>query len=438
MIGRGVRYYPFAYKDKEKGRRKFDDDLQNELRILEEFYFHSEDEEKYISDLSNELKNRGLMQDKRTQKIFNVKEKYQSFLNGMYFFVNEKKENPNRRLKTLPKDFKNLPAFEWSIKGLYSEVQAVNLSQKEDTLYISDSAPTKTKAITFAEIPRHVKYKAIHRLNANSSSYFNYENVCKRFNVDSMDDFLEFVKDVKICISSPMKFENIPNAELLKMCERFMLNLQRELESYDKPYIGTDFKLVKFSEKFSFDDVKGKISFKKEKMILVDDENEDAKENKRLEKELKNEDWYMLDSFWGTEEERKLIEFIKSRKSNLEDKYKSFQLLRNEEVYKIFDFETGQGFQPDFLLLLQGKNGNNNAYYQVFVEPKGKHLAGEENDGWKEKFLLEISKRYGLSNVVVEKSKEYILIGLPFFNDTDKEMKERFETEFNQTLKISC
>lgn len=438
LIGRGVRYYPFAYKDKEKGRRKFDDDLQNELRILEEFYFHSEDEEKYISDLSNELKNRGLMQDKRTQKIFNVKEKYQSFLNGMYFFVNEKKENPNRRLKTLPKDFKNLPAFEWSIKGLYSEVQAVNLSQKEDTLYISDSAPTKTKAISFAEISRHIKYKVIHRLNANSSSYFNYENVCKRFYVDSMDDFLNFVKDAKICISAPMKFEDIPNAEFLKMCEGFMLYLQRELESYDKPYIGSDFKLVKFSDVFSFDDEKGKIGFKKEKMILIDDENDDAKENKRLEKELKNEDWYMLDSFWGTEEERKLIEFIKSRKSNLEDKYKSFQLLRNEEVYKIFDFETGQGFQPDFLLLLQGKNGNNNAYYQVFVEPKGKHLAGEENDGWKEKFLLEISKRYGLNNIVVEKSKEYILIGLPFFNDTDKEMKERFDAEFKQTLKISC
>ena len=173
-------------------------------------------------------------------------------------------------------------------------------------------------------------------------------------------------------------------------------------------------------------------------MILIDDEKDDAKENKRLEKELKNEDWYMLDSFWGTEEERKLIEFIKSRKSNLEDKYKSFQLLRNEEVYKIFDFETGQGFQPDFLLLLQGKNGENNAYYQVFVEPKGKHLAGVDNDGWKEKFLLEISKRYGLKNIVVEKSKEYILIGLPFFNDADKEMKEKFEKEFKESLKVSC
>lgn len=436
LIGRGVRYYPFAYKDKEKGRRKFDDDLQNELRILEEFYFHSEDEEKYISDLSNELKNRGLMQDKRMQKIFNVKEKHQSLLNGMYFFINEKEENPNRRLKTLPKDFKNLPSFEWSMKGLYSDVQAINLSQKEDTLYISDSAPTKTKTISFAEIPRHIKYKAIHRLNANPSSYFNYENVCKRFNVDCMDDFLDFVKDVKISISSPMEFEKIPNAEILKMCEGFMLNLQHELESYDKPYIGSDFKLVKFSDVFSFDDVKGKISFKKEKMILIDDENDDAKENKRLEKELKNEDWYMLDSFWGTEEERKLIEFIKSRKSNLEDKYKSFQLLRNEEVYKIFDFETGEGFQPDFLLLLQGKNGENNAYYQVFIEPKGKHLAGEDNDGWKEKFLAEISKRYGLKHVVVEKSKDYILIGLPFFNDMDKEMKNRFEKEFEKTLGV--
>ena len=437
LIGRGVRYYPFAYKDKEKSRRKFDDDLQNELRILEEFYFHSEDEEKYISDLSNELKNRGLMQDKRTQKIFNVKEKQRTLLNGMYFFINERKENPNRRLKILPDDFKNLSPFEWTMKGLYSDVQAVNLSQKEDTLYISDSAPKKTKNISFAEIPRHIKYKAIHRLNANPSSYFNYENICQRFNVDSMDEFLDFVKDVEISISSPMKFEKIPNAELLKMCEKFMLYLQSNLESYDKPYIGTDFKLVKFSERFSFDETNEKISFKKEKMIFIDDENEDARENKRLEKELKNEDWYMLDSFWGTKEERNLIEFIKSRKSNFEDKYKSFQLLRNEEVYKIFDFETGQGFQPDFLLLLQGKNGNNNAYYQVFVEPKGKHLAGDDNDGWKEKFLLEISKRYGLKHVVVEKSKDYFLIGLPFFNDSDKEMKERFEKEFKDSLKVS-
>ena len=52
LIGRGVRYYPFSYKDKTKNRRKFDDDLQNELRVLEEFYFHSDEDHRYISELS--------------------------------------------------------------------------------------------------------------------------------------------------------------------------------------------------------------------------------------------------------------------------------------------------------------------------------------------------------------------------------------------------
>ena len=382
-----------------------------------------------------------MIRDKRTQKVFCVKEQHQKLLNGMRLFVNDKVDNPNRKLKNLPQDFKDLSPFHWSINGLYSEIQSVNFAKKEDTRYASDSGPTKTINISFADIPRHIKYKAVHRLNTNSCSCFNFENLSKRIKINSIEEFFEFARDVQIqisCHNGVKTIDDLDNVDLLRLCEAFLQDLLHKLEIYDKPFIGTDFRLVSFSDIFSFDDVKGKICFKKEKMILVDDGTDDAKENKRLENELKNEDWYMLDSFWGTKEERNLIEFIKSRKSNFEDKYKSFQLLRNEEVYKIFDFETGQGFQPDFLLLLQGKNGNNNAYYQVFVEPKGKHLAGDDNDGWKEKFLLEISKRYGLKHVVVEKSKDYFLIGLPFFNDSDKEMKERFEKEFKDSLKVSC
>jgi type III restriction enzyme len=57
-------------------------------------------------------------------------------------------------------------------------------------------------------------------------------------------------------------------------------------------------------------------------------------------------------------------------------------------------------------------------------------LAGDDNDGWKEKFLEEISKRYGIEHIVMEKENEYILIGLPFFNDEDKVMKKNFESSF--------
>lgn len=433
LIGRGVRYYPFSYKDKAKNRRKFDDDLQNELRVLEEFYFHSDEDHRYISELSAELKNRGLIQEKRTQKIFRVKEEKKDNLKGMYLFVNEQKENPDRRLKTLPEDFKNLAAFEAKVlTTLYSEVQSVDFSKKEDERYIADSGTLSTSVKTFSDIPLHIRQKAFHRLNTNPESYFCFENLRKRFSVESADDFFDFIKELKILITSDVQFEEIPNKKLLSLCEDFLLYIQRELETYDKPFIGTDFHLVKFSDLFTLDEEKGKISFTKEKMILMEDSDSETQENKSLEAELKNTEWYMLDSFWGTSEERKLIEFIKNHETNLKEKYDSFQLLRNEEVYKIFDFDTGRGFQPDFLLLLHGKNGGQNAYYQVFIEPKGAHLKGEDNDGWKENFLQEITNRYGFEKIVMEKSSGYVLIGLPFFNSEDKNMKAKFEECFER------
>lgn len=433
LIGRGVRYYPFSYKDKAKNRRKFDDDLQNELRVLEEFYFHSDEDHRYISELSAELKNRGLIQEKRTQKIFRVKEEKKDNLKGMYLFVNEQKENPDRRLKTLPEDFKNLAAFEAKVlTTLYSEVQSVDFSKKEDERYIADSGTLSTSVKTFSDIPLHIRQKAFHRLNTNPESYFCFENLRKRFSVESADDFFDFIKELKILITSDVQFEEIPNKKLLSLCEDFLLYIQRELETYDKPFIGTDFHLVKFSDLFTLDEEKGKISFTKEKMILMEDSDSETQENKSLEAELKNTEWYMLDSFWGTSEERKLIEFIKNHETNLKEKYDSFQLLRNEEVYKIFDFDTGRGFQPDFLLLLHGKNGGQNAYYQVFIEPKGAHLKGEDNDGWKENFLQEITNRYGFEKIIMENSSGYVLIGLPFFNSQDYAMKAKFEECFER------
>ncbi len=126
----------------------------------------------------------------------------------------------------------------------------------------------------------------------------------------------------------------------------------------------------------------------KEKLINIDETKEDTKENKNLEKEICSSscERYALDNFWGTSEERNLIEFIKSSLGNLKKKYEKICLLRNEEVYKIFSFDDGQGFAPDFLLLLKTKN-DGNAYFQIFIEPKGEHLAGNDNDGWKEKFV---------------------------------------------------
>ena len=349
----------------------------------------------------------------------------------MYLFVNEQKENPNRRLKTLPEDFKNLPPYETHLfTSLYSEIQNVNFSQKEDTLFAADAGSRHTEAIRFKDIPRHIAYKAVHRLNTTAASYFNFENLRKRFAVESTESFFAFLGDIPIHIVTDVPFDELPNKKLLTLCEDFFLHVQSELEQYDNPFVGTEFRLVQFSDMFSFDDEKGKISFTKEKMIFIDETKPDTHENAALEKELSQVPWYAVDSFWGTEEERNLIAFIKNHESNLLEKYDAFQLLRNEEVYKIFDFKTGRGFQPDFLLFLHAKKNDEHTYFQVFIEPKGKHLAGDDNDGWKEHFLEEISRRYGLEHIVMEKSAGYVLIGLPFFNANDTAIKEKFERQF--------
>lgn len=435
LIGRGVRYYPFRYKDKEKNKRKFDNDLQNTLRILEEFYFHSNEDHRYINELSNELKNQGLIYENRTAKIIGIKSSLQKKLNDMYIFINERIENPERKLKKLPQDFKNLPPFEYKIiTSLYSEVRFVNFNQNEDDYIAADTGKFKTKRISICDIDLHILQKAIHRLNIHPESYYSFENLRKRFDIKGMNSFFEFLKDVKIELSYDIEFEDIPNKNLVDFCEKFFLYIQKELETYDKPYNGSDFKLVKFSDIFSFTEESGKTCLTKEKLILIDESKYDTVENRMLEKEICSSacNWYLMTDFWGTAEERNLIRYIEDHIKNLSDNYDTIQLLRNEQVYKIFSFDSGEGFQPDFLLFLHGKAEKKNTFYQVFIEPKGSHLI--ETDKWKENFLIQITERYGIEPISFIKDDPYVLVGLPFFNGSDSELKEKFNREFARSI----
>ncbi|MCA9389078.1 MAG: type III restriction endonuclease, partial [Candidatus Magasanikbacteria bacterium] len=149
--------------------------------------------------------------------------------------------------------------------------------------------------------------------------------------------------------------------------------------------------------------------------------------SQRLEDELKYEDWYVVDQFYGTSEEKGLIEFIKDTIINLQNKYREVYLLRNEEQYKIFDFNTGQGFQPDFILFLKDKT---NLHYQVFVEPKGDNLL--QKDEWKNLFLKEITEKYSEKNVLKIENKKYSLIGLPLFN---KNNNNEFNVGYDKLIK---
>lgn len=60
LIGRGARYFPFTLDSVDnKYKRKFDDDLSNEMRICETLCYHCIDDSKYINEIRSALKDKG-------------------------------------------------------------------------------------------------------------------------------------------------------------------------------------------------------------------------------------------------------------------------------------------------------------------------------------------------------------------------------------------
>jgi len=64
LIGRGARYFPFTLEEgQDKFTRKFDDDLSNGLKTLEELYYHTKEDSKYISELKIALIQTGIYEN---------------------------------------------------------------------------------------------------------------------------------------------------------------------------------------------------------------------------------------------------------------------------------------------------------------------------------------------------------------------------------------
>jgi len=424
LIGRGVRYFPFVYNDKIKNKRKFDDDLNNELRILEELFYYTYDEEsRYISHLKDELRKDGYIRDDKVIKTFSLKKEFQDsdFYKNVKVWHNKQIPNPNRKKKTL-EDIKKDFFVPYKIKGLEFNEQEIDFDNQEDLerLNLSEKG-LKTISLKFKDIEKHIFRKAINIKAKQENSLFQFEKLKEELEITSIDDLqrdklADF--DVKIIVNKNKDYDDIGNDDKLNITIKFLDNIFAELKDKIAPKIGTEeFYPASFKELFEGDN-----KYPKPKTI---------NENNLDDNIAKENDWYVLDGFVGTSEEKALVDFIKETIGNLEQKYNEIYLLRNEEIYKIYDFKKGRGFMPDFILFLKGKD---EFYYQVFIEPKGNEFIGDDNtfktgkEGWKEEFLEEISNKYGFDNVIKAENQKYRLIGLPFFNkDYNSNFKRDYE-----------
>lgn len=142
-----------------------------------------------------------------------------------------------------------------------------------------------------------------------------------------------------------------------------------------------------------------------------DSQNDCINDKYRLD--LRKENWYVFNDNYGTSEEKLFVRYFKtSIEPKLQARNLEYYLIRNERIPElaIYSFESGERFEPDFLLFVRKKQVDGFATYQSYVEPKGTHLL--EEDSWKEDFSLQLEEFATVKGFL---SQNFKIIGLPFF-----------------------
>ena len=302
LIGRGVRYCPFAFNDKIKNKRKFNDDLKHELRVLEELYYYTYDEEsRYISHLKEELRKDGYIRDDKVIKTFAFKKDFQEsdFYKNVKIWYNKQIDNPNRKKKSL-EDIKKDFFVPYKIKGLEFTEQEIDFDKQEDLQRLNlQEKGLQTISIKFKDIEKHIVDKAINIKAKQENSLFQFEKLEIELEIETIED-LQTEKladfDVKIIVSKNTSYNDIDNNDKLGLVIKFLDNIFAELKNKIASKIGSEFIAGNFKKFFAEP---------KTKTVELDSDSE------RISKELETENWYVLDSFHGTSEEKELIGFIK-------------------------------------------------------------------------------------------------------------------------------
>lgn len=420
LIGRGARYYPFITDDPEKKYvRKFDNDENEELRLLEQLHYHSANNPKYVQEIRQALISSGIMEENYVERTLKLKDSFKKtrvYQEGVVF-TNERETITahNRRFgesggsAILGWDFKNQPTQDISLPTGSAGVTDVFGDGNNDT----QAPTTENYESTLGKVvPNNI---IRHALAKNKT--FRFDNIReKMFGIKSQEAFMKCIGGIKISVNGVGigKGEFTP-AQKLFIAENVLTKIEDQFETNDEQYVGTEeFTPKKIADIFP-SDIKRKYFMKD-----VDSDQEfglpqSYPKNEKYALNLNEKSWYAYDENYGTSEEKSLVKAFDGLFSELSEKWDDIYLIRNEKAFEIYNFMDGKTFEPDYLLIANDKK-TGNISYQIFIEPKGGQLL--EKDKWKEDFLKEIMSRK-IAEVLADNSKVRI-VGLPFYNEEFK------------------
>ena len=434
LIGRGARYQPFAYGDFPRDKRKFDKDLGNDYRLCETMYYHSNNDSRYISEITQALIETGIIEDKSIQVKFRLKKSFQDseiYKRGL-IFLNEQEEVKLLELELGAEVRKKIYQVDlFSGKTTTSKV----FKDDGDTENENASISKGVKVLKMRDFG-HVVRKALHQIKG-----FEFNKLQDKFKeLESLNEFItsdKYLSNIEVHITGgAAQLENITQDDKLRIARQVLNDLHIIESTEERKFIGTKtFKALSLRSVITEKEVNYSVDTPETHKGMGKDDT-----SSYHDKDILKADWYAFTDCYGTSEEKALVKFMKAKHEELKKEYDEFYLVRNERHFAIYEFEQGRRFEPDFALFLKKKNEKEIKHYQIFIEPKGEHLMKE--DKWKENFLIRLNDEATVEKTALNTSKEvnsliekfwkddeFTIWGLPFYNEKDAK-----KMEFNKAL----
>ncbi|NLL65497.1 MAG: DEAD/DEAH box helicase family protein [Clostridiaceae bacterium] len=418
LIGRGARYCPFQVEESQpRNQRKYDFDLTNENRILETLLYHSMQDSRYISELRHALKQTGLLEDAPVEIEYRLKDSFKDteFYKTAYVFSNRRVEKSRNSVSEIDKKIQS---------GFYVHKVATGSSTLYGLFDEDTSRPTgmtHTTQMKIKEIPLNITEGAMAKFEVMKfnvlKSYFPHLNSKREFLTSN-----KYLGNITIQFESP--HEKLRAKDLYDGVLKVLQDVSRHIQKIETEYEGTNefyperVHDVLRDKKVYYSNPQGDGQGISQAMVVGENQAD-----------LAFESWYAYDDNYGTDEEKAFVKYFQGLVPDLKKEYDEIYLVRNERIpaLAIYEFDTGERFEPDFLLFLQKHGTEGYLQEQIYIEPKGSHLLQE--DKWKEDFLLKIEEQ-GIPVKKYVDDNEYRIFGLPFFN---KELRmEEFATSFNR------
>lgn len=380
LIGRGARYNPFVYQDKQTMTRRFDNEVSDRSGLLlETLHYHTMNEPQYLKNLVKSLDAMDLPTDEDVKApLLNVKVK-ESFKKSAAWnfgkiFYNETVKVPESAYTALPS---------YGIDNTRDIVVNYLSSGAEVGYRANEGIEVSERHQVKLNFDKRLIFKAMNRLNFY---HFNelkkvLPNLLSRESFIFDENWLNLAnRDFFVDIPKNVQSQDLSALEHLKIMELFLSDVEKRLRSGFVKEKGTD--------KFIGYPIKDYISDYRKRVKQSDSEVIYPKTYSQTE--------FVYETAIINATERQLVERLLDKVSELKTKYDEVYLIRMDEnmhresvkseALKLHQFGEVdevhlEGFQPDFILYLS----NSEYMMQIFIEPKGADRA--EAQQWKEAML---------------------------------------------------